>query len=177
VNVPLLLPPPVRFNVPVCTLTVPVLLKATLLLIVVVPVPADLVNVPALVKVGGAVPIPHEKVASFWASKVAPAWLLNTLPLPPLIVPVPVQVAVPKLLRVRVSRVLVEVLLTLIAPPAAMVVAPAPLIVPPVQEKVPVAVRLPLPPSVPLLKVTVLEVAVLLKLAVPPVMVVEPVTL
>src|ERR1035437_8637646 len=50
-NRPLLVPPPLKLSVPVSTSTVPVLLKATLLKVVVF-VPADLRNKPALFPTG-----------------------------------------------------------------------------------------------------------------------------
>ena len=60
--------------------------------------------------------------------------------------------------------------------PGAIAVVPVPLIVPPVQFRVPVSVAVALPPSVPPLRVPpVIEVGTL-KLAVPPVMLVLPVT-
>ena len=48
---PLLVPPALKLSVPVCTSSVPVLVNATLLKLV-VPLPADLRNKPALFTAG-----------------------------------------------------------------------------------------------------------------------------
>ena len=68
-------PPPVRFNVPVCTSTVPVLLNA-MLLTKVVPVPADFWKVPMLLNVGE--PPCHRIVPSNCTSNVPVPRLLKT---------------------------------------------------------------------------------------------------
>jgi hypothetical protein len=54
VKLPLLDPPPVKFTVPICTWVVAVLLK--MIDTVVVPAPADFLNVPVLAKVDAAPP-------------------------------------------------------------------------------------------------------------------------
>ena len=120
----------------------PVLLKVTLPGIKVVPVLADLRNVPALLNT--AVPLIGWMEASFWMWKRPPIWLFRTAVLPVLLTtmsPVPVQTTVPALLRVRWERVLLADPLMFSVLPAEMVVAPVPLIVPPVQFMVPVTVR------------------------------------
>src|SRR5229473_1047193 len=76
-KVPLLVPPG-RFKVPVCTATEPglVLLKRAPDSTLLVPVPADFRNVPALLKVT-VVPSRAGIPKSSWRSSVAPVWLLN----------------------------------------------------------------------------------------------------
>src|SRR3989442_50994 len=97
-----LVPPDASLRVAVCTFTRLPLLNATKK--VVMPVPGDLVTVPLLLN---CVRTPFwllSNVLSFWMLKVAPAWLLNTAPSPLLMVPVPAQVVVPLLVRVRWLR-------------------------------------------------------------------------
>src|SRR4051794_27540972 len=86
-NEPLLVPPPAKVNVPLCTSTVPSLwyVRPT----PASPAPADLRKVPALLKVP-APPIPR----SARTSHEAPAWLLITAPLLTRTSPPP-QTAVP----------------------------------------------------------------------------------
>src|SRR5512135_1498021 len=74
-NGPLLVPPPDRDSVPLCTCTLPVLFRAASR--VVVPLPADFRRVPALLNVGW-VPVFQTSRASPCTSTVPPAGLLIT---------------------------------------------------------------------------------------------------
>jgi hypothetical protein len=71
VKLPELVPPPVKASVPLFTFTAFVLLNAALT--VVVPVPALLVKVPALLNCGVAPPMLKAKLPSKFVSKLAPA--------------------------------------------------------------------------------------------------------
>ncbi len=71
-------PPPDRSSRPLCTSTVPALLKATLPASWVVPTPGDLMKVPSL-SMWGEPPF-QRKISSFWTVKVAPAWLSSQPP-------------------------------------------------------------------------------------------------
>ena len=77
VKAPLLVPPRVSFRVEVWTVTVPVLLKATSM---VVAAPAVLVTVPALLNWVTVPPRVKPKARAAWASKVALARLLKAAP-------------------------------------------------------------------------------------------------
>src|SRR5438045_3029510 len=85
-------PGPFTLTVPVCTSIVPLLVNGTR--IVVVPLPADFLNVPLLMNVDVAPP-PLEIDASTWTSNVP--LLLKTAPLDNSKPPPPIQVAVPLL--------------------------------------------------------------------------------
>src|SRR5262249_36556596 len=82
---------------------VPGLLKA--MLTVGVPVPAGLREVAALLNVPAGEKV-NVRAASDWASKTAPAWLLNAAPLSSRNCPVPAQVVGPDLLTVTPLRTL-----------------------------------------------------------------------
>ena len=73
VKAPVLLPLPLKLSTPLCTFIVPLLVKGVLM--VALPVPADLRTVPAFEKVPGP-----ETVVSVWMSKMAPAPTLTKLP-------------------------------------------------------------------------------------------------
>src|SRR5262249_53898019 len=127
------------------TSTLPLLLKAALN--VVVPVPADLVNVPVLVNV----PALPEKVWLFWSSSVP--LLRKTAPLVAVKLPVSFQVAAPALVKGRGSSVFpLGPLITRLLP-AGTVVEPLPLWVLPDQVNTPLAVKSLPPVRVPLARV------------------------
>ncbi len=90
--------------------------------------------------------------------------------------PVPLHVAVPALLIVLALTVLVLLPLIVMVPLEPTAVAPVPDKVPPVQLKVP-AVSVAEPPCVPLETFKVVVEPLLSKLAMPPLIVVLPVTL
>ena len=131
---------PLNVRVPACTSTVPTLLKGTLTMVV--PDPADFLNVPALLNPAE----PLELIVwSVFASNVPlllndPPWKMK---------PAPVHVAVPLLSTRRplmASPALFDSTFRTI-PPLAKVV-PVPLIVPPSQVRSPLTVTSPLPSSV-----------------------------
>jgi hypothetical protein len=179
VNVPLLVPPPVRTSVPLCTSTVPVFVRGTPT-DVTVPAPV-FTNWPALTNEptapwptkSASVPTCSSPVLVF--SRVAPVLIRNT--------PVPLTVSVPALLSVRASIPKVQQggAVTARVPPAATVVCPLPSIPPSVHVYVPLLVamvKVPAPVKIPPEKVppTVLAVAPLFTVSVPPLRFVLPVT-
>src|SRR5262245_47767472 len=139
---PVLVPPLPNFVVPVARSTLPVLLKGTVR--VVVPTPADLRNVPALLNTGD--PPPLAPIGRSVCASNAPL-LLNVPPLLQMMLPPPVHVAVPLLSTRRPWRVGKPVTSNAI-PPLAKVV-PAPDMVPSRQVKRPLTARSPLPAMVP----------------------------
>src|SRR5262249_51120334 len=127
---PLLVPPP-TLSAPLVTSTVPVLLNGTLLKVV-VPVPADFLKAPVLLKV--AVPPADAIVGSACASKVAPARLLKTAPVLIKKTPLLVIVAVAALLNTRPPKSPMQQLgLLMMLTPLLALVAPAPVIDPKLQ--------------------------------------------
>src|SRR5208283_5838259 len=144
-------------SVPVLAMTVPVLLKTIVLPTPppLTPVPDVFSNVPALLKVGAVPPSNSICVSASWF-QVAPALLLITDPFS-IRTAEPVQVAVPTLFRVRVSR---NGSPEIVIPPLAFV-TPLPLSVPPDQVSVPLTVTVSLPVSVPPLCVSVVVEIVL----------------
>src|SRR6516164_9551172 len=169
VKLPLLLPPPARLSVPLCTSTVPLLFTAAPM--VLEPVPALFLSVPLLLKVGAAPPWLYTTALLACRSQVA--LLLMVAPTPDQMSP-PLQVVGPAVLSVRCVSTLVVVVVIARLPVLATVVVPVPVISPPVQLAAPLTVRVALPPSVPLLIDRVVVLEGLLKLAVPPLMVVPP---
>ena len=144
VKAPELVPPLVRSRVEVWTFTVPVLLNGMRM---VVPAPADLVKVPALLNCGPVTAEITSKNSLFWTSKVAPGRLLKTVPWPMKMLP-PVQVAVPALLMVRPrDRLVPDPLMSSVAVAWTFVV-PEPLILP-FHTSAPLTVRSPVPVRVP----------------------------
>jgi hypothetical protein len=165
VKAPELVPPPVRFSVPVCTCAVVVLLNR--MEIVVVPVPADFLNVPVFENVDCAPPKSLAMASSTCTSQIP---LLLMVAADPVRIRPPVQVAVPAMFSVRPTvRSLVPVPLMVSVAAAGTVVVPAPVIVPDVQvnELVAVTVLVPLsaPPEIARLAVVIGEA--LMKFAVP----------
>src|SRR6266852_1442199 len=158
------LPPPKKFRVPALAFTVPVLLNTTL---TVFEIPPVIWNVPALLNVG----VPPLKMMPFPKVHTAPTRLLITAPFcrtrlaPTAVLP---KVVAPETLSVRVSRSTCPE--GRLIPPLALV-APAPLIVPPVQVSKPVRVTLPVPDRAPPLKfVAPCTVLAPFSVSVPPVM-------
>ena len=142
-------PPPFKLSVPPVRLSVPVLLKAMVIASVFGPV---LVNVPALLNAGATQQL--LAITPPPAVKVAPARLLNTAlaelnnqELTPLIVATP-------LLSSARERDVESLAVTAIVAPAAMMVRPVPLMLPPVQFRAVLMVMLPVPLSVPLERVS-----------------------
>src|SRR5262249_49767612 len=122
-------------------------------------------NVPALLKVPA---VPPPRVASFWARKVAVARLFQTALLVSERPPVPVQVTVPGLSRVRPASVLPPVPLMLM-PAFGRTCPPWPPRGPPVQLSRSLRVKSPRPERVPPDNVKVqLRVEGLVILKVPP---------
>ncbi len=119
------------------------LLNATAPYTVVVPVPADFWNVPALLITG----VPPLKVMlwSFWTSKVVPVAMFNAL-VSIVMLPLPVHVAETLLLSVRDKPLRPAPLID--SGPLALVVPP-PTIPPPLQLVAPVTVSVPVPVKVP----------------------------
>src|ERR1051326_8175020 len=151
---PLLLPPLLIWSVPACTLTVPLLLKLLLKvwkephrLKASTPVPC-LTKVPRLLKVPGPT---KEQLVSEELELTVKVPLLLKVPPPKNSVADPVQLAAPSFSRTRSSSTPLTPLM-LSAPPLAMMVLPAPLIVPAVQSNVPVTVTSPFPERVPPLR-------------------------
>ena len=158
----LLLPPPFKLSVPPVRSSVPVLLNG--MPIVSVPAPV-LVNVPALLKAG-----PPQQLFAIvppLAVKLAPARLLNIAlaelnnqELTPLIVAAP-------LLSSARERNVILLAVTAIVAPAAMMVRPVPLMVPPVQLRAVVMVTSPVPPRAPFERVSRAMLVAALVVAVP----------
>ena len=154
--------PPFRPGVPPVRSNVPVLLKA--IPIVSVPGPV-LVNVPALLNAG-----PPQQLLLMTpplAVKVAPARLLNiavaVLKFQELM---PLIVAAPLLSSAR-ERLVDPLAVIAIVAPAAMMVRPAPLMLPPVQFRAVLMVTSPVPLSVPLERLSPAMLTAALAVAVP----------
>src|SRR5712691_9801142 len=169
------LPPPEKISVPAFAFTVPLLLNTTL---TVLDTPPVICNVPALLNVLAVPPLKMIPFPlPFTIFQVAPERLLIAAPLcsssvaPAVVLP---NVVVPETFSVRVfSKACAEVKLI---PPLALV-APAPLIVPPVQVSRPLTVTALVPVSVPPERVSAEVVTApptLLKFAVPLLMVSAP---
>src|SRR5262249_19688850 len=141
---PLLLPPPERVRVPVCTETVPVLLSATPTLAPVVPPPAPVFwRAPALLTAAApAKKLP--RLLPFCKTSVLLAPLVQTAPLLKVTELPASAVAVPSLSTTRPLRV---ALLSRAVP--TRTVCPGPLSVPPDQVHCPWTVTVPAPLSVP----------------------------
>src|SRR5216684_2096485 len=167
----------VKFSVPAFALTVPVLLNATLTVLVTPPV---ICNVPALLNVGvpplKMMPFPFP-LLPFTKVHTAPTRLLITAPFcrtrlaPTAVLP---KVVAPETLSVRVSRSTCPE--GRLIPPLALV-APVPVMFPPVQVSSPLTVTVEVPVKMPAEKVSadvVTAPPMLLKLAVPPLMVSAP---
>src|SRR5689334_118273 len=151
--------------------TAPELVKLRPLENVVVPVLADLRNVPALRNRPFAMPLP--RLAAFWAWNNAPARLVMTAPLMTPKIPAPLQSTVPPFSSVRALSETELGMAALSVTPTGMMVLPLPLIVPAFQFITLLMITLLVPVIVPLAKCTMAgETTPLpLKLAVPPAMV------
>jgi hypothetical protein len=136
------------------------------MLTVVVPAPADFLKVPLLLK-ADVPPNTLDINASLWQSQVP--LLLIAAPVPARMLPVPVQVVVPAVFRIREERRSLKDAPLNEIPPFAFVV-PAPVITPPVQVVRPELPIVPVPPSVPPEKTSAvgLTAPTLLTLTVPP---------
>ena len=144
---PLLVEFVVSSNVPVWTVTVPLLLLLNSVSMVRVPVPDELRTVPKLLKTSSApaVPVKSSRSRSSRTSKVLPARLLITAMSRSLMVPA-VQVVSEARSIARPSSVLVDP--AALSPPWTLN-PPVPVIVPPFHVIGPLTVTSPLPPSVP----------------------------
>src|SRR6266850_7713980 len=165
VNWPLLVPPPVKLSVPVCTCTRPELLQATPM--VLVPVPALLRSVPVLAKRGLGV-FRITALPSAWRSNMAVGALLKIGVLLQLSVPA-VQTALLLLTIVPPLKFLLPPLRVM--PPLAskVIMEPAFPIVPPVHANIPGTTMVLLALSVPAVTVRFVAYALLsvLKFKVP----------
>lgn len=147
-RVPVCVPPPSRLSVPDSVCTRPLLWKGEFRLALTVP--PVLRKTPTLLKVAGAVATLRRP--SKVRSKIPPAWLLITAPLPAVKLPEPHE-ACPVLFNVRPVSVTPPWMAS--TPPGPMLVAPVPLRVPLAQLRVPFTAKLPAPVSVLLPTVSV----------------------
>ncbi len=131
-------PPPSKLNLAASTSTVPLLLNSASMMAGWIP--ADFRKRPKLLKTAGVLDTLIRAPKA--RSTTPPAWLLMTAPSPIVQLPA-LQINWPALFSVRPARVALPVIVNI--PPWPMVVAANPLMVPPIQARVPSTVRFPPP--------------------------------